>query len=105
VDPTARQRIAACLEQFALTADRPPSRVQTLPLRSAVQPNQKALLELARMLRNGQLHYARGIAMLALVLADGTGPAYTDPTGGGLAHQLALAVQALTGCTARIAPQ
>ena len=56
VDPTTRQRIAACLEQFAFTADRPPGRVQTLPLRSAVRPNQEALLELARMLRSGQLY-------------------------------------------------
>jgi hypothetical protein len=105
VDPSMRQRIAACLEQFALTADRPPSRVKTLPLRGAVRPNQEALLELARTLRHGQLQYARGIAMLELILADGTGPAYTDPTGDGLAHQLALAVQGLTGRTARIAPQ
>lgn len=105
VDPSTRQRIAACLEQFAFTVDRPSSRVKTLPLRGAVRPNQEALLELARTLPHGQLQYARGIAMLELILADGTGPAYTDPTGEGLAHQLAMAVQALTGCTARIAPQ
>jgi hypothetical protein len=105
VDPSTRQRIAAYLEHFALTADRPPSRIQTLPLRGAMRPNQEALLELARTLRHGQLQYARGIAMLELILADGTGPAYTDPTGDGLAHQLALAVQGLTGRTARIAPQ
>jgi len=105
VDPSMRQRIAACLERFAFTADRPPSGVQTLPLRSAVRPNQEVLLELARTLRRSQPCYARGIAMLELVLADGTGPAYTDPTGDGLAHQLAMAVQGLAGCTARIAPQ
>jgi hypothetical protein len=97
VDPSTRKRIAGCLEQFAFTADRPPSRVKTLPLRGAVRPNQDALLHIARTLRDGQLQYARGIAMLELVLADGAGPAYTDPTGDGLAHQLALAVQALTG--------
>ena len=105
VDPSTRQRIAAYLEQFALTANRPRSRVKTLPLRGAVRPNQEALLELARTLRHGQLQYARGIAMLELILADGTGPAYTDPTGHGLAHQLALAVHGLTGRTTRIAPQ
>ena len=105
VDPSTRQRIAACLEQFASTADRPRSRVQTLPLRGAVRPNQEALLELARTLRHPQLYYARGIAMLELILADGTGPAYTDPTGEGLARQLALAVQGLTGRTAHIAQQ
>ena len=105
VDPGTRQRIAACLEQFAFTADRPRSRVHTLPLRGAVRPNQEALLELARTLRHPQLYYARGIAMLELILADGTGPAYTDPTGEGLARQLALAVQGLTGRTAHIAQQ
>jgi hypothetical protein len=99
VDPSTRKRIAGCLEQFAFTADRPPSRVKTLPLRGAVRPNQHAL-DIAWTLRDGQLQYARGIAMLELVLADGTGPAYTDPTGNGLAHQLALAVQALTGMAA-----
>ena len=105
VDPGTRQRIAVCLEQFASTAERPRGRVQTLPLRGAVRPNQETLLKLARTLRHDQLHYARGIAMLELILAAGTGPAYTDPTGDGLAHQLALAVHRLTGCTARIAPQ
>jgi hypothetical protein len=105
VHPRTRQRIAAWLEQFAHTAERPRSRVQTLPLRGAVRPNQDTLLELARTLRHPHPYYARGIAMLELVLADGTGPAYTDPTGEGLAHQLALAVQGLTGRTAHIAQQ
>ncbi|MGZ6691671.1 MAG: hypothetical protein ACXVHQ_30000 [Solirubrobacteraceae bacterium] len=100
-----RQRIAACLVQFASTAARPRSRVQTLPSRGAVRPNQEALLDLARTLRHPQLYYARGIAMLELILADGTGPAYTDPTRERLARQLALAVQGLTGRTAHIAQQ
>jgi hypothetical protein len=51
------------------------------------------------------IYYARGIAMLQLVLADGTGSAYTDPTGEGLARRLALSVQGLTGRTAHIAQQ
>ena len=87
------------------TADRPRSRVQTLPLRGAVRPNQEALLELARTLRHPQLYYARAIAMLEMILADGTGPAYTDPTGEGPARQLAPVVQGLTGLTAHIAQQ
>lgn len=41
------------------------------------------LLELTRTLRHPQLYDARGIAMLELVLSDGTGPAHTDPTGEG----------------------
>ena len=103
VDPGTRQRIAAHLEQFAFTADRQRGRIHTLRLHGAVRPNQEALLELARTLRHPQLSYARGIAMLELVLSDGTGLAYTDPTGEGLARQLALAVRGLTGCTAQIA--
>ena len=42
---------------------------------------------------------------VAIILADGTGPAYTDPTGEGLARELALAVQGPTRCTAHIAQQ
>jgi hypothetical protein len=38
VDPRARQRIAAPLERFARTADRPLGRVQTLPLEGAARP-------------------------------------------------------------------
>jgi hypothetical protein len=105
VDPRTRQRIAARLEQFALTADRPRSRVQTLPLRRAVRPNQEALIALARTLHDGQLTHARGIAMLELILSDGTGPAYTDPSGMRLARQLALAAQGLTGRTPQNATQ
>ncbi len=70
-----------------------------------MRPNQEKVLELARTLRHPHLYSARGIAMLELVLADGTGPAYTDPTGEGLARQLALAVQGPTGRTAHIAQQ
>ena len=103
VDPSTRTRIAACLEQFAFTANRPPSRVKTLPLRDAVRPNQQALLDLARALRREQPTYARGIAMLHMVLSDGTGPAYTDPSGERLARQLELAAQGLSGRAPQIA--
>jgi hypothetical protein len=102
-DPRTGERVAAYLEQFASSADRPRSRVQTLPLRDAVQTNQKALLELARALRREQPAYARGIAMLHMVRSDGTGPAYTDPSGERLARKLELAAQGLSGHTPQIA--
>jgi hypothetical protein len=51
------------------------------------------------------IYYARGIAMLELVLADGTGPAYTDPTGEGPQRRLAPAAPGLTGRTTHIAQQ
>ena len=70
-----------------------------------MRSNQEALIALARTLQDGQLTYARGIAMLELVLSDGTGPAYTDPSGMRPAGQLALAAQGLTGCTPQNATQ
>jgi hypothetical protein len=97
VDPSVRQRIAGDLERFAFTVDASRGRIRTLPLRGAVRANHDALIELARMLRNDRPYYARGIAMLELVLCDGTGPAYADPRGERLANQLALAAQCLTG--------
>lgn len=101
VAPTTRQRIAGYLERFASTVDAPRGRVRTLPLRGAVRANQGALIELAGQLRHGGLSYAHGIAMLELLLSDGTGPAYTDPTGEGLARQLALAGEGLIGLGGR----
>jgi hypothetical protein len=79
--PGTRRRIAACLEQFALTADTPHGGVRTLPSRAAMRPNQQPLFELARRLCNVGLYSAHRIAMLELVLCDGTRPAYTGPSG------------------------
>jgi len=103
VDPDTRQRIAASLERFASTMSLPRGRVRTLPLPGAVLRNQDALIELARMLRGDGVSYAQGIALLELVLCDGTGPAYTDPSGAGLEHQLALAAKVLSGHAPRAA--
>ena len=99
VAPATRQRIAARLEQLAFTAERPRRHAQTLPLQGAVRLNQESLIALARTLRREPLSYAHGIAMLELILWDGTGPGYTDPSGERLARQLALAAQGLTGRT------
>ena len=93
VDPRAQQRIAASLERLASTIHLPRRHAQTLPLPSAVRLNLDSLIDLARTLRHGGVFYAQGIAMLELVLRDGTGPAYTDPSGDGLAHQLARAAR------------
>jgi hypothetical protein len=92
-----RQRIAAALEQAALTVDAPRGRLRTAPLREAVRANRAHIITLAGVLRHGGLLYARGIAVLELILIDGTGPAYTDPRGEGLARQLQLAADSLTG--------
>ena len=91
-----RYRLAAALEHLALTADAP-VRWRTAPRRGAVALNRPKLLELAGVLRQGGLLYARGIAILELVLIDGSGPAYSDPRGEGLARQLQLACAGLGG--------
>jgi hypothetical protein len=92
-----RERLAVALERVALTVDELPGRVRTLPLRGAVRANRAELLELATILRDGGVLYAGGIAAAELVLIDGTGPAYTDRRGEGLARRLQITRQALTG--------
>jgi hypothetical protein len=95
--PATRYRIAAALEHAALTADAGRGRWSTPAHRGAVRPNRAEMLRLASVLRHHRLLYARGIALLELTLIDGTGPAYTDPRGEGLAAQLRLAADSLTG--------
>jgi hypothetical protein len=97
VAPGARHRLATALERLVLTGDAPASRWQVTPRRKATDANRQRLLNLAATLRRGGLLYARGIAILELVLIDGTGPAYTDARGEGLARQLELAGASLGG--------
>lgn len=97
VSRAARDRLAAGLERVALTADAPSGLLRAVPRRSAVAANRTRLVELAAALRRGGPLYARGIAILELVLIDGTGPAYTDARGEGLARQLELAGATLGG--------
>ena len=97
VSPTARQRLAAALERLVLAGDRPATQWGAVPRRGAMDTNRQRVLDLAARLRRGGLLYARGIAILELVLIDGTGPAYTDAWGEGLARQLELAGASLGG--------
>jgi len=97
VRPANRLRLASALERLALVAESRPTRFKVVPRRRAVEANRFALLDLAATLRKGGLLYARGIAILELVLIDGTGPAYTDARGEGLARQLELAGASLGG--------
>lgn len=92
-----RYRLAAALEHLALTAEAPLRLWRAAPRRDAVAANRRELMELASTLRRGGLLYARGIAILELVLIDGSGPAYTDARGEGLARQLQLAGAGLGG--------
>ena len=97
VRPASRYRLAAALEHLALTADAPVRLFRASPRRGAVLANRAELMELATTLRRGGLLYARGIAILELVLIDGSGPAYRDARGEGLARQLQLAGSGLGG--------
>jgi hypothetical protein len=71
-------------------------RFAVLPQRGAIEPNRDRLLSIAAILRSRRPAYAGGIAEARLILTDGTGPAYTDRRGEGLARQLALADARLT---------
>ncbi len=91
-----RARIADGLERLALSADSPRSRVRILPSRAAMLANRSELLELAGLLRRDHPLYARGVAMLEVILTDGAGPAYSDRRGEALARQLHIARARLT---------
>jgi hypothetical protein len=88
---STRARIADGLERLALSADNPRGRARILPSRAAILGNRSELLELAAMLRRDRPLYAHGVAMLNVILTDGTGPAYTDRSGDALTRQLQIA--------------
>ena len=91
-----RARIADGLERLALSADHPHGQVRILPSRAAILGNRSELLELAGMLRRDRPLHGRGVAMLNIILTDGTGPAYTDRRGAALTRQLQIARASLT---------
>lgn len=111
VDPVASRLIAARtaqlgrrstpagladgLERLARSADEPHGRSRILPSRAAVLRNRSDLLELAGTLRSDVPLYARGLAMLNVILTDGTGVTYTDRRGHALTRQLAIVRAAL----------
>jgi hypothetical protein len=97
VSRPSRYRLAAAMERVALMTDAERGRLRTPPRREAVRANRDQLLRLAATLRHGGLLYARGIAVLELILIDGTGPAYTDPRGERLARRLQIAADGLSG--------
>jgi hypothetical protein len=88
---STRTRIADGLERLSLSADKPRSSLRIMPSRAAMLGNRSQMLELADNLREDRPLYASGIAMLKVILTDGTGPAYTDQRGDVLARQLQVA--------------
>ena len=97
VTRSSRRRLATGLERLALTAEASHGLFRAMPRRQSMTVNRAELMRLADTLRRGGLLYARGVAILELVLIDGTGPAYTDARGEGLARQLQLARASLGG--------
>jgi hypothetical protein len=92
-----RAGIAVGLERLARTVGEKPAAGRVLPFRGAVRANTSELYGLAALLRGPAPVYARGVAMLRMVLTDGTGPAYTDRTGDALARDLRNARVAIGG--------
>lgn len=92
-----RLRIAGALERLARTSSESRTSVRVLPSRAAVCANAVELDALAALLRGPVPVYARGIAMLRLLVTDGTGPAYSDRQGGALADALCRARAAIGG--------
>lgn len=90
-----RRRVAADLERVAEGEDA--CRFRTTPMPEAVTRNRDELISLARTLRDARPAYARGVALLELVVTDGAGPAYTDRSGEILARRLRQARERLAG--------
>lgn len=86
----ARASTAAALERLALGSDASNQRFAVPPRRAAVAPNRSALLDLAARVRSDGPAYVRGLAAARLLVTDGTGPAYTDRRGEGLAREIEL---------------
>jgi hypothetical protein len=74
--PEHRASVADAIERLVQSAHEPPNFWGVVPQRRAVVRQGEELAELASRLRGSSPLYARGIAMLGRLLADGTGPAY-----------------------------
>jgi len=94
---STRARVADGLERLSRVERERRGRWQVLPYREAVHANASELFALAAVLRGPSPVYARGVAMLARLLTDGTGPAYTDHSGTELALELSAARAAIRG--------
>ncbi len=83
-----RREVARGLDRLALDGRETPGRWQERPFKRAATVNAPELHALAQRLREPGPLYARGIAMLARLLTEGTGPAYSDRRGELLAARL-----------------
>jgi hypothetical protein len=91
----ARSTVAASIERL-LDAHAYRCRLWgVLPFTDALGANESELRELADVLRGPAPVYAQGVAKLRWLLADGTGPVYTDRHGEALAAHLREARRAI----------
>jgi hypothetical protein len=95
--PRMRSRVADHLERLLEAAEAPPSRRRVTPRRTVVLAEAAQLRETAALLRRPTPVYARGVALLTRLLADGTGPAYAPSREGAFAERLREARAALRG--------
>jgi hypothetical protein len=76
VSKRTRTAIAAGLERLLQAGYGPVGRWSVARPRAAVRANAHLLLELAQLLRASDRVGAPGMAILSVLLSDGTGPAY-----------------------------
>jgi hypothetical protein len=96
---SARTR-GALARELERTVLAPPAAAGALRIprsRAAVAANRTRLFELVARLRSQDVLYARGLAMLRLLLVDGTGPLYMDRHGEALTLALEEAAARLDG--------
>ncbi len=82
-----RAAIADQLDGLLQAAEHPRGRWSVRPHRASILANARAMRALAALLRGSASLHPRGVAMLAQLLHDGTGPAYVGG-GDGLALRL-----------------
>jgi hypothetical protein len=92
----ARAAIADALERWVEGSDRR-RRWAVIPNGRAIEANRAELWDLVAALRAPRPVYARGVAMLQLLLSDGGGPAYADDDGFSLRTALCEARVAIGG--------
>jgi hypothetical protein len=95
--PRTRLRLAAALAELVAVADGRRTLLRVRPARAAVARQRDLLLELAATLCGPEPVYARGVALLFVLVRDGTGPAYVAGSGDELARHLRAARAALAG--------
>jgi hypothetical protein len=92
-----RSAVARALERLARTPNEAPRLWRILPSRKAVGANAEELRALAALLTGPSPVYAQGVAMLRILVSDGTGPVYMDADGDALATELDMARRAIGG--------